>query len=361
MTALGVSDMTVRRDIEALARRGLLERVHGGAVSLDHAQGLAPLAPATEEPGFGAKSRLMLEAKAAIAAQAAALVKPGSSIAVSAGTTTMALSRELRSIAGITIVTNSLPAAQLLADSAEAAGQTVVLTGGTRTPSEALVGPIAVGALRTLHVDLLFLGVHGLDERVGLTTPNLVEAETNRALIECARTVCVTADHTKWGVVGRGTIVALDRVDILVTDEGLSSRGINVLSEHIDRVIVAPGLGPSSPAPNICPLDGVRVPSPALRAGPRRGQSALSTGGGSRRPRAASSANVRSRAAAASGGESSSVMASRISCGVAPAGVSTRHTASATGERTSAGPSGRGAAITSPLDSIAAARGASCP
>ena len=128
----------------------------------------------------------------------------------------------------------------VLADSAEAAGQTVVLTGGTRTPSEALVGPIAVGALRTLHVDLLFLGVHGLDERVGLTTPNLVEAETNRALIECARTVCVTADHTKWGVVGRGTIVALDRVDILVTDEGLSSRGINVLSEHIDRVIVAP-------------------------------------------------------------------------------------------------------------------------
>lgn len=239
VVTLGVSDMTVRRDIESLARRGLLERVHGGAVSLDHIQGPTATAPSSDEPGFVVKSRLMLEAKAAIAAEAATLVAPGSSIAISAGTTTMALASELRSVQGITIVTNSIPAAQLLADTAEAAGQTVVLTGGTRTPSEALVGPIAVGALRTLHVDLLFLGVHGLDERAGLTTPNLVEAETNRALIDAARTVCVTADSSKWGVVGLGTIVGLDRVDILVTDTGLSRRAVDVVSEHVDKIILA--------------------------------------------------------------------------------------------------------------------------
>ncbi|CCI53952.1 DeoR/GlpR family DNA-binding transcription regulator [Nostocoides jenkinsii] len=250
VTTLGVSDMTVRRDIEALARRGLLERVHGGAVSLDQAHGLTAPAPSSDEPGFVVKSRLMLEAKAAIAAEAAQLVAPGSSIAISAGTTTMALAAELRSVQGITIVTNSIPAAQLLADTAETAGQTVVLTGGTRTPSEALVGPIAVGALRTLHVDMLFLGVHGLDERAGLTTPNLVEAETNRALIDCARTVCVTADHTKWGVVGLGTIVALDRVDILVTDTGLSRRAVDVVSEHVDKIILAEVPTPSPRTPD---------------------------------------------------------------------------------------------------------------
>ncbi len=239
VVTLGVSDMTVRRDIESLARRGLLERVHGGAVSLDHIQGPTATAPSSDEPGFVVKSRLMLEAKAAIAAEAATLVAPGSSIAISAGTTTMALASELRAVPGITIVTNSIPAAQLLADTAEAAGQTVVLTGGTRTPSEALVGPIADGALRGLHVDLLFLGVHGLDERAGLTTPNLVEAETNRALIDAARTVCVTADSSKWGVVGLGTIVGLDRVDILVTDTGLSRRAVDVVSEHVDKIILA--------------------------------------------------------------------------------------------------------------------------
>ena len=239
VVALGVSDMTVRRDIESLAQRGLLERVHGGAVAREDLRDLATSAPSSDEPGFVAKSQLMRQAKAAIAAEAAALVAPGSSIAISAGTTTVEVARELRTVPGITVVTNSLPAAQLLADSAETAGQTVVLTGGMRTPSEALVGPIADGALRGLHVDLLFLGVHGLDERAGLTTPNLVEAETNRALIDAARTVCVTADSSKWGVVGLGTIVGLDRVDILVTDTGLSRRAVDVVSEHVDKIILA--------------------------------------------------------------------------------------------------------------------------
>ena len=84
------------------------------------------------------------------------------------------------------MVTNSLPVAELL-HAARRADLTVVLTGGVRTPSDALVGPVAVTALRTLHVDWLFLGVHGIDERAGLTTPNLVEAETDRALVGLRR------------------------------------------------------------------------------------------------------------------------------------------------------------------------------
>ena len=139
--------------------------------------------------------------KRAIARAAAAMVRPGSAIAISAGTTTFQVARELRAVPDLTIVTNSMLIAQTLQDGSEI-GQTVILTGGTRTPSDALVGPVAVEALRSLHVDLLFLGVHGMSLRAGLTTPNLVEAATNRALVAAARRTVVTADHSKWGVVG---------------------------------------------------------------------------------------------------------------------------------------------------------------
>src|SRR6478752_2605961 len=221
---LGVSDMTIRRDIEQLAREGLVERVHGGA--------LAAGGRSTEEPGFTAKSALMTPQKQAIAQAAAELVGPGSSIGISAGTTTFELARAVRGIPDITVVTNSVPVAQLLHE-ASTPGQTVVLTGGVRTPSDALVGPVAVAALRSLHVDLVFLGAHGIDPEAGLTTPNLVEGETNRALVDCARRVCVLVDHTKWGVVGLSTFLDLAHVDLLVTDEGLSGRARTVLAESV--------------------------------------------------------------------------------------------------------------------------------
>ncbi|MDF2094255.1 DeoR/GlpR family DNA-binding transcription regulator [Knoellia sp. 3-2P3] len=230
---LGVSDMTVRRDIEQLAREGLVERVHGGALAVG--------GRSSEEPGFTAKSALMTREKQAIAAAAAALVEPGASIGISAGTTTFAFARAVRSVPDVTVVTNSIPVAQLLHESG-APGQTVVLTGGVRTPSDALVGPIAVAALRMLHVDRLFLGVHGMDARAGLTTPNLVEAETNRAMIEMARRLCVLADHTKWGTVGLGTITELTEVDQLVTDSGVSEQARATLTNLVGELVLAPAL-----------------------------------------------------------------------------------------------------------------------
>ena len=99
---------------------------------------------------------------------------------------------------------------------------TVVLTGGVRTPSDALVGPVAVATLHSLHVDLLFMGVHGLTEEAGFTTPNLLEAETNQALMASARRVVVVADHTKWGVRGLSRIADLSRADVVVSDGGLA-------------------------------------------------------------------------------------------------------------------------------------------
>ncbi|MFE9310142.1 DeoR/GlpR family DNA-binding transcription regulator [Streptomyces sp. NPDC088353] len=232
---LGVSDMTVRRDLDALARQGVLEKVHGGAVPVVEAS--------THEPGFEAKSGLELTAKEDIARAAAGLVSPGTAIALSGGTTTYALAQHLLDVPDLTVVTNSVRVAEVFHSAQRTSGRrqgaaTVVLTGGVRTPSDSLVGPVADQAIAALHFDVLFLGVHGISAEAGLSTPNLAEAETNRRLVQSARRVVVVADHTKWGVVGLSSFAALDRIDTLVTDAGLPAEARTEISEHL-RLVVA--------------------------------------------------------------------------------------------------------------------------
>ncbi|WP_030672794.1 DeoR/GlpR family DNA-binding transcription regulator [Streptomyces sp. NRRL B-1347] len=232
---LGVSDMTVRRDLDALARQGVLEKVHGGAVPVAEAS--------THEPGFEAKSGLELSAKEDIARAAAALVAPGTAIALSGGTTTYALAHQLLDVPDLTVVTNSVRVADVFHSAQRSSGQrqgaaTVVLTGGVRTPSDSLVGPVADQAIAALHFDVLFLGVHGIAAGAGLSTPNLAEAETNRRLVRSARRVVVVADHTKWGTVGLSSFATLDQVDTLVTDAGLPADARAEISEQL-RLVVA--------------------------------------------------------------------------------------------------------------------------
>lgn len=222
----GVSDMTIRRDLEALSERGLLAKVHGGATVVSPGS--------TDEPGFDAKTMRQRAEKAAIATRAAQLVSPGAAIALSAGTTTAELARSLLRVPGLTVVTNSIPVADVL----YRAERTVVLTGGERTPSDALVGPIANEAIRGLHPDVLFLGVHGMSERAGFTTPNLMEADTNRAMVAAAQRVVVIADSTKWGTVGIASIAPLRQADVLITDSGLAEATRTRLAELVGELIV---------------------------------------------------------------------------------------------------------------------------
>lgn len=233
---LGVSDMTVRRDLDALARQGMVEKVHGGAVPVAEAS--------THEPGFEAKSGLELTAKEDIARAAAELVAPGTAIALSGGTTTYALAQRLLDVPDLTVVTNSVRVADVFHAAQRLTGQrqgaaTVVLTGGVRTPSDSLVGPVADQAIAALHFDVLFLGVHGISVEAGLSTPNLAEAETNRRLVQSARRVVVIADHTKWGTVGLSSFAALDQVDTLVTDAGLPAEARAQIAEHPTNLVVA--------------------------------------------------------------------------------------------------------------------------
>lgn len=233
---LGVSDMTVRRDLVSLHREGLLEKVHGGA--------LAVVEPSSLEPGFAAKSVQRLREKEAIAARAAQLVHAGMAIAVSAGTTTHALAEHLTKIPNLTVVTNSVWVADLLHRSGDIT-TSVLLTGGLRTPSDALVGPVAVSSLRSLHVDVFFMGVHGMDLRAGFSTPNLLESETNRAMIERSRGLIVCADSSKWGVVGLSSMAGLGEASVLVTDAGISAQAGGILADHVgELVLVNAGDGP---------------------------------------------------------------------------------------------------------------------
>ncbi|MFC0627284.1 DeoR/GlpR family DNA-binding transcription regulator [Kribbella deserti] len=227
----GVSDMTIRRDLDALDSSGLLHKVHGGATSV----GLR----SAHEPGFDAKLTQESTAKHAIAQAAASRVRPDSAVGIGAGTTTYALARHLLRIENLTVVTNSARIADVFHSNSRS-DRTVVLIGGIRTPSDALVGPIATAALQSLHLDMLFLGAHGVDAEHGLSTPNLMEAETNRAFIAASRQVVLVADHTKWGTIGLSTFAGWNDINIIVTDPGLPPPTRKAMHRTGCELVIAP-------------------------------------------------------------------------------------------------------------------------
>lgn len=238
---LGVSDMTIRRDLEILARDGLVEKVHGGAVLPGSGSGPGAVA----DPGFEARLELELPEKSAIARAAAGLVQPGSAIAIGGGTTTFALAQCLLDVPGLTIVTNSLRVSNLFAGAAYA--EQVVLTGGVRTPSDTLTGPVADLMIRSMHFDLVFLGCYGFDAEAGLTTPSLAEAETNRTFARVARKVVILADHTKCGLIGLSSFARLSEVDVLVTDGMLPREARAEIALQVGEIRYADLVAPVRP------------------------------------------------------------------------------------------------------------------
>lgn len=227
---LEVSEMTVRRDLDALDAQGHLHKVHGGATPSRTGSG--------REPGFTAKSSLATPAKLAIAREAARLVEPGATVGLTAGTTTFQIAQQLLGLKGITVVTNSIRVAEVFHDT-PIQDIPVIVTGGSRTPSDALVGPMAVNALRHLNLDICFMGVHGMDEHTGFTTPNVLEADTNRAFAESARQFMVVADASKWGEVGLARIAPLSEATCVITDATMPRAARQVLTAHVDHVIFA--------------------------------------------------------------------------------------------------------------------------
>ncbi|GMA32176.1 DeoR/GlpR family DNA-binding transcription regulator [Litorihabitans aurantiacus] len=233
---LGVSEMTIRRDIAALAELGVLSRVHGGAV--------ARTGSATE-PAFTEKATRAGAQKTAIARAVADLVPAGTSLGLTAGTTTAAVATALTRlphVATLSVLTNSPPAADILF--AQPHAPTLVVTGGEPTPSAALVGPVAASVCSTFHLDTLVLGVSGMDAAAGLTSPTLAEADTLAAFLRASSRVVVAADSSKWGTTALRTIAGWDAVDVLVTDDGLPADALEHLRDVVDVRLATTPEGP---------------------------------------------------------------------------------------------------------------------
>jgi DeoR/GlpR family transcriptional regulator of sugar metabolism len=234
-TVLGVSDMTVRRDLDVLEAAGLLDKVHGGATARSERS--------AEEPGFVVKSLRNTQEKRAIATAAAALVQPGTAIGIAAGTTTWQLAYHLTEIAHLIVVTNSIRVADVFHQN-ERTDRTVILTGGIRTPSDALVGSVTSVALRTLHLDSVFMGAHGMSARGGFTSPNMSEAETNRAFVTASDRLIMMADHTKWDITVLSSFAALEEADVVVSDARLPQSAVEVLTSKAGQLLIAESSAP---------------------------------------------------------------------------------------------------------------------
>ena len=139
------------------------------------------------------------------------------------------------------MVTNSINIFQELTDPAAdgADAPLVYLSGGVRTRSDALVGPVADAAIASFRVDATYLGVHGFDVDAGLTSPNVAEAQTNRTLIDVGGRLVVLADHTKYGGVGACVFARLSQVHTLIVDDGLNSSDRELIDGHVADLVVA--------------------------------------------------------------------------------------------------------------------------
>lgn len=204
----GVSLATVRRDLQTLEDQRLVSRVHGGAVSRN----------VLYELPLRYKETRNQEAKQRIAAAIAARIEPGTTVGLTGGTTTTEVARAICEKPDLTIVTNALNIASELAIRSNL--KLIVPGGVARSQSYELVGPMAEANLAAMNLDLVVVGVDGIDAAAGCTTHHEVEAYANRALIGRARRAVVAADASKLGKVAFARICGLEEVDELVTDEG---------------------------------------------------------------------------------------------------------------------------------------------
>ena len=203
--SIGASPATVRRDLDALSRRGLVVRTHGGA----------SLPERHDERAYVSKVDTLLAEKRRIGASAAALVQPGQTIGCGGGTTVMTMIRALRG-KPLRVVTTAINVAAELSNSPDIE---VTVTGGRlRGRSLELVGHVAERALRDVVLDVAVIGVDGLSLDHGLTTYDEAEAYVNRVLIGRAREVWVLADHSKFGLARPLVIAPLCAVTRLFTD-----------------------------------------------------------------------------------------------------------------------------------------------
>ncbi len=214
------SQVTIRKDLEALHAHGQVHRTHGGALPARES--------VLEDPTLREKEKLHRQEKLRIAEAAAGKVVEGQVVILDSGTTTTAIARALREFRNLIVITNAVNIAAELSGTAVE----VILTGGTlRKNSFSLVGPIAEETLRRLSADLLFLGVDGFDVHYGLSTPNLLEAKVNRVMVEIAKRTIAVCDSSKFGRRSLSLIAPPSAVHEMITDRGIPKSDLRVMRQ----------------------------------------------------------------------------------------------------------------------------------
>ena len=225
-----VTTETVRRDLSALERIGLIRRVHGGAVP---SSSLAVI-----ESGLTERDLANTAAKDLIAAAAVALLPPpGSIIIMDAGSTTARLATLLPRDHRLTVVTHAVPVAARLAGLPQI--DLFLLPGKVRPTTQAAVGADTVAALADLRADVSFVATNGLSTSHGLTTPDREEAATKRAIVAAGRRTVVLADSTKIGVESSLRFASISDIDVLVTDSAIKPDDQKALDAAGVEVVIA--------------------------------------------------------------------------------------------------------------------------
>jgi DeoR family transcriptional regulator, aga operon transcriptional repressor len=226
--ALDISEITIRKDLDYLQSKGLVQRTHGGALPVRNG--------ALFDPSLQEKESQHSQEKQRIAAAAAKMVQEGQCVMLDSGTTTTAIAHALRRFTRLTVITNAI---NIAADLTGTEFEVIVVGGALRKNSWSLVGPLAEDVLEEMHADILFLGVDGFDAEAGLTTPNVLESRVNRSMVRAARRVVVVCDSTKFGRRSLSRIIPATQVHCVITDRGIPEKTAEVLrGEGIELVLV---------------------------------------------------------------------------------------------------------------------------
>ncbi|WP_294155001.1 DeoR/GlpR family DNA-binding transcription regulator [uncultured Selenomonas sp.] len=215
----GVTEETIRRDLEKLEGKDLLRRSYGGAVLNEHTN---------DDISFVKRSTILSENKQAIATRAARLVSDGDTIMVDASTTCLALIGELQRKKGITIITNSV---RLVHDYLSGPFHLISTGGVVRSNSCALVGDVALTTLQRYNVDLALVSCKSLDRERGIMESNDAESTIKVCMASRAKRVVLLADHTKFGNTAFVHALDFEQIDALVTDDPVSTTWRNFLEK----------------------------------------------------------------------------------------------------------------------------------
>ena len=219
--------VTIRKDLDILESEGALKRTHGGAILYK---------PLFHGLALNEKEKLNSDEKERIANEAVKLISEGDVIILDSGSTTTQLARKMTNLKGITIITNAVNIALELANS----DLEIILTGGAlQKNSSTLVGPFAEDALRKISADKLFHGVDGIDYEIGLTTPDITEANTSRVMMQRAGENILLVDSSKFGRRSLGVICQIKEIDKIITTKKMDKLEIKKLNEIGVNVIFA--------------------------------------------------------------------------------------------------------------------------